>query len=70
MRHCVEMSSQKRNIGVVQVELDLHLLETHFLAPLAKGQRANVMTLCLSCARTSVRASINFAFKKLFLRNL
>ena len=36
-----------------------------FLAPLAEGQRAIVMALCPS----SVRASVNFFFKKLLLRN-
>ena len=40
-----------------------------FLAPLAEGQRAIVMALCPSCVRSSVRASVNFFFKKLLLRN-
>ena len=40
-----------------------------FLAPLTEGQRAIVMALCPSCVRSSVRASVNFFFKKLLLRN-
>ena len=40
-----------------------------FLAPLAEGQRAIVMALCPSCVHSSVRASVNFFFKKLLLRN-
>ena len=48
-----------------------------FLAPLAEGQRAIVMALCPSCVCPvvwpsvclCVRASVNFSFKKLLLRN-
>ena len=45
-----------------------------FLAPLAEGQRAIVMALCLSCVRLlraclRVCASVNSSFKKLIVRN-
>ena len=36
-----------------------------FLAPLAEGQRAIVMALCLSCGRLSIRVCV----RKLFLQN-
>ena len=41
-----------------------------FLAPLAEGQRAIVMAWGRRASvRSSVRASVNFFFKKLLLRN-
>ena len=41
-----------------------------FLAPLAEGQRAIVMAWWRRASvRPSVRASVNFFFKKLLLRN-
>ena len=41
-----------------------------FLAPLAEGQRAIVMAWWRRASvRSSVRASVNFFFKKLLLRN-
>ena len=46
-----------------------HFIETYFLAPLAKGQRAIVMALCPSSVSPSVHEAINFAFTKLLLRN-
>ena len=40
-----------------------------FLAPLAIGQRANVMVCCPSCVCVSVRPCVNFFFKHLLLRD-
>ena len=48
----------------------VYALEATFLAPLAKGQRAIVMAWGRRASvRSSVRASVNFFFKKLLLRN-
>ena len=64
----IHISHKTLEIGCAQVS-DSRAIMALLLAPLAKGQRAIVMALCPSSVRSSVRASVNFFFKKLLLRN-
>ena len=64
---------EDNNVSYTHIKTVMLINYLSFLAPLAQGQQAIVMALCLSCIRlfacACVCPSINSSFKKLLLRN-